>query len=81
MDPHSAETWDTIFAKLPSPAGMNSDQICAERVIGDLVGYNHPGGSEKTRKRRQADKNRDSIELKNAMIAFARMYIDAGVRP
>jgi len=81
VDPRPAEQWDQIFAKLPSPAGMNSDQICAERVLGDLIGYTHPSGSEKTRRRRQAIKNRDSIELRNAMIAFARMYIDAGVRP
>lgn len=81
MDPRPVEQWIEIFSKLPAPAGMNSDRICAERVIGDFVGYTHPSGSEATRKRRQANKNRDSIELKNAMIAFARMYYDAGVRP
>lgn len=81
MDAHTAETWETILGRLPAPNGIDSDKLCAERVLGDLVGYNHPGGSEATRKRRQADKDRDALELRNAMVAFARMYIDAGVRP
>lgn len=76
-----AEQWDEIFKKLPAPNGLNSDVLCAERVLGDLDGYNHPSGNMTTRKKRQAAKDRDSKELANAMLAFARMYFDAGVRP
>jgi hypothetical protein len=77
MDPRPAEQWDQIFAKLPAPAGLDSDYLCAERVLGDLIGY-RPSGPIK---RRVAFKTRDATELKNAMLAFARMYYDAGVRP
>ena len=73
--------WEEILAKLPAPNGVNSDVICANRVLGDLVGYNHPSGSMATRNRRQAIKDNDAAELANAMLAFARMYFDQGVRP
>lgn len=80
LDPRPTEQWEQIFSKLPAPNGLNSDVLCAERVLGDIEGYQPPSGSEPTRKRRQAVKSRDAIELSHAMIAFARMYFDAGVR-
>jgi hypothetical protein len=81
MDPRPTDQWEQIFARLPAPNGLNSDAICAERVLGDIEGYQHPTGTENTRKRRQRVKDRDVTELSRAMIAFARMYYDAGVRP
>ena len=81
MDPHSIENWEKILGQVPCPEGTNADLLCARRVIGDLIGYQHPGGNQQTYKRRLGVKNRDAEELKNAMIAFARMYFDAKVRP
>lgn len=81
MEARTIEQWEQVFAKLPAPNGENADVICARRVIGDLVGYLHPSGNENTRRRRQADKDHDSQELANAMLAFARMYFDHGIRP
>ena len=81
MDARPIEQWEQIFAKLPAPEGFNSDVLCAARVLGDIQGYSHPSGSEATRKRRQRIKDRDAQELAHAMLAFARMYYDAGVRP
>lgn len=81
LDPRPVEQWETILGRLPALEGVNSDKICAERILGDIEGYQHPTGNERTRKRRQAVKDRDVTELRNAMLAFARMYYDAGVRP
>lgn len=81
LEPRPIEQWEQIFAKLPAPEGVNADVLCAHRALGDLVGYEHPTGTERTRKRRQEAKDRDAVELSRAMIAFARMYFDAGVRP
>jgi len=81
MDARPVEQWIEIFGKIPAPNGVDADKLIAERVIGDLVGYEHPSGNFKTRERRQYRKDRDAQELRNAMIAFARMYYDTGVRP
>lgn len=81
MDARPVEQWTEIFGKLPAPNGVDADKLMAERVIGDLIGYEHPSGSAPTRARRQERKTRDAEELRNAMIAFARIYFDAGVRP
>lgn len=81
MDPRPIDQWSEIFGKLSAPNGESAELICANRVIGDLIGYIHPSGNNETRKRREGIRFRDANELKNAMIAFARMYFDAGVRP
>lgn len=81
MDARPVDQWTTILGKLPAPEGTNTEKLMARRIIGDLVGYNHPNGSERTRKRREIDADRDSQEIANGMIAYARMMFDAGVRP
>jgi hypothetical protein len=83
LEPRPVEQWEQILARLPAPnsVGVDTDMLCAERVLGDLQGYQHPGGNEATRRRRAGIKQRDAIELSRAMIAFARMYYDLGVRP
>lgn len=81
MDPRPVDQWQKILGDLPSPNGVNSEQVMARRIIGDLVGYSHPSGKPATRARRQRDAERDAAELANAMTAYARMMFDAGVRP
>ena len=81
MIPRPVEQWSEILGRIPAPEGVNTDKLCAFRVLGDIEGYQHPSGSDATRKRRFRTMDRDSQELANAMIAFARMYFDAGVRP
>ena len=80
-DPRPIEQWSEILGNILAPEGQNTDKLCAFRVLGDIEGYQHPSGNEATRKHRVRIKDRDSQELANAMIAFARMYFDAGVRP
>lgn len=82
MDARPVEQWEQIFAKLPAPEGFNSDVLCAARVLGDIQGYSLPALARIFATGRvQAVKDRDAQELANAMLAFARMYYDAGVRP
>jgi hypothetical protein len=81
MDARPVEQWEQIYAKLPAPNGVDGDKIIAERIIGDLIGYEQPSGNAATRARRQARKTHDVEELANALKAYARLYIDHGVRP
>jgi hypothetical protein len=81
MEARPIEQWQQILGDVPCPNGFNMEKAMARRVIGDLVGYNHPSGSVSTRRRRQQDAERDAAELANAMTAYARMMFDAGVRP
>src|SRR5579862_1224191 len=80
IEPRPVEQWSQIIAtKIPGPF-LKTATAVAERVLGDIEGYTHPNsGNETTRKRRQRVKDRDVIELANAMTAFARMFSEAGV--
>jgi hypothetical protein len=71
MDPRPIDQWTEILGKLPAPEGVVPEMIMARRILGDLVGYAH----------RKFTILRDSEELAHAMIAYARMMFDAGVRP
>ena len=73
MEPHSVETWETILGRLPSPEGLDTSRLCAERIAGDLVAF--------TYKITKAHRDRDIRELTNALIAFARLHAKAGVIP
>jgi hypothetical protein len=70
MTPHSIETWVEILSKLDA-THCSAEAAAATRIIGDLIGYRH------TSKNRA----RDEQELANAMQAYARMCVDAGLRP
>lgn len=67
------EQWEKILGDLAAPENQNSDQTCAARVLADMIGY-----------RQNVNVNSGVIDvanLANAMVAFARMYFDHGVRP
>jgi hypothetical protein len=81
MEPHSVDSWAKILGDLPSPEGSNSELIMARRIIGDLLGYQHPSGNGRTRLRRELTTQRDTQELANALVAYGRLYFDHGVRP
>jgi hypothetical protein len=81
MDPRPIEQWQKILGDLPAPNGENAEYIMAQRIIGDFVGYEHPGGNARTRERRTAIRQRDAQELAHALQAYGRMMFDAGVRP
>ncbi len=71
MDVRTPETWMEILGDLPSPEGMVPEEIMANRVLGDLIGYRHS----------LKDRVHDARQLAAAMQAYARMMFDAGVRP
>ena len=79
MDTHSPETWLTILERQFYPhqdeLGRDHELDFAARMIGDLVGYNHPGGNAATRARREADKKRDIAELANALKAYGTLRV------
>jgi hypothetical protein len=71
MEPRPIEDWQKILGDLPAPEGENMETIMGNRILGDMVGYRH--GSR--------DRLRDAEEVGRAMVAYARMMFDAGVRP
>ncbi len=71
MQARSIADWTAIFPKLPAPADVSVEQAIANRIIADLVGYQHKS------KHRVSDI--DSIA--NALIVYAKMLHDNGVRP
>lgn len=73
MDPRHPDQWEQIITKILEEIrpGEDIDIAVATRIMGDFVGYQHPNGNPKTRARRQANKDRDTIELANAIKAMA----------
>lgn len=70
METYSIDDWMIILGR--QDATHSSAEIAAaNRIIGDLVGY----------QRSSRHRQRDAKELANAMQAYARMCIDAGLRP
>ena len=81
MDPHTIEQWMTILGRLPAPTGRTVEEIMAERILGDILGYQHPSGGANTYRRRSLIKDRDVKELANALTAYAKMLAEYGVKP
>ena len=69
MEQHSVDVWGEILGMLGAPAESAPEYICAQRILGDLVGYQH----------RNRHRDRDARELANALEAYAKMLQDAGV--
>jgi hypothetical protein len=63
MDVRTVEQWKQVLERLPSPGGTPVEQVAANRVLGDLVGYRHSS----------RDRKRDVEELANAMQAWVEM--------
>lgn len=71
MQARSIADWTAIFPKLASPADQSVEQTIANRIIADLVGYKHNSQHRRV----------DIDSLANALIVYAKMLADAGVRP
>lgn len=63
MEPRTVAQWKQLLERLPSPEGTPPEQVVANRVLGDLVGYRHASRYRK----------RDFEELANAMTAWNEM--------
>jgi hypothetical protein len=68
---HNIDTWKTILGELASPEGQHMEDIMANRIIGDLIGYRHNSSFRK----------HDVRQLANALQAYARLLHEHGVTP
>jgi hypothetical protein len=69
VNTRTVEQWKQVLGRLPSPEGTPVEQVVANRVLGDLVGYRHGSRHRK----------RDFEELANAMTAWSEMNAESVV--
>lgn len=63
IETRSVEDWTKLLGALPSPDGVPVEEVVANRILSDLIGYR--GASPRRRE--------DIKQLATALVAFAKM--------